>query len=65
MDKNHEKHFNLRINGNMLAKFKYVCDYDARSMNGQLLIYIRNAIQDFEAEHGEILLDQSKKDKAK
>ena len=49
-----EKHFNLRIDEDLLAKFKYVSEYNARSMNNQLLFYIRNAVKAFEKEHGEI-----------
>ena len=29
-----EKHFGLRIDGDILAKFRYVCAYVGRSANG-------------------------------
>ena len=49
-----EKHFNLRIDPELLAKFRCVCEYEARSMNNQLLIFVRNAVRRYEKEHGEI-----------
>lgn len=49
-----QKHLSLRIEEEMLRKFRYVCSYEARSANGQLLIFIRNAISEFEKIHGEI-----------
>jgi len=48
------KHLSLRIDAKMLEKFRYVCEYDGRSANSKLLVYIRNAIKEFETEHGEI-----------
>lgn len=48
----------LRIDGALLKKFKYVCEYEARSMNGQLLLYIRDSVKEFEAKHGAIELQQ-------
>lgn len=49
-----EKHFNLRVDEDTLKKFKIVCDYQARSMNSQLLIFMRNAIKAYEKTHGKI-----------
>lgn len=48
------KHFSLRIDETALAKFRYVCTYDARSANGHLVNYIRTTVKDFEKEYGEI-----------
>ena len=48
------KHISLRINEETLQKLHYVCAYEGRSINGQLLVYIRDLIADFEKEHGAI-----------
>ncbi len=53
------KHLSLRIDSEMLKKFRYVCKYDARSANSQLLVYIRKSIAEFEKEHGEIEIEES------
>jgi len=53
------KHLSLRIDEEMLRKFRYVCKYEGRSANRQLLIYIRDAIGAFEKEHGPIEPEQT------
>ncbi|MFI3116301.1 MAG: Arc family DNA-binding protein [Clostridia bacterium] len=52
------KHLSLRIENEMLQKFKSVCAYEGRSANSQLLIFIRNSISEFEKEHGKIEIDE-------
>lgn len=52
-----EKHFGLRIDGELLKKFRYVCDYDGRSANKQIIQMIRHCIDKFENEHGLIQID--------
>ena len=54
------KHLSLRIDNEMLQKFKFVCEYEGRSANSQLLIFIRDAIKNFEKENGEIKIDNQK-----
>ena len=44
MDKANEKHFGLRVDGDILAKFRYVCGFEGRSANAQiiqLMLYLR------------------------
>lgn len=53
-----QKHLSLRIDEEMLRKFRYVCEYEGRSANRQLLIYIRAAIAEFEKAHGPIEPEQ-------
>ena len=53
-----QKHLSLRIEAEMLKKFRYVCAYEGRSANSQLLIYIRDSIERFEVKHGEIKLEK-------
>ena len=51
------RHLSLRIDDETLKKFRYICEFDGRSANGQLLVYIRTAIRKFEEENGEISVD--------
>ena len=53
------KHLSLRIDEEMLRKFRYVCKYEGRLANRQLLTYIRDAIGAFEKEHGSIEPEQT------
>ena len=48
------KSLSIRIDKEMLDKLHYAADYEARSANGQIIILIRNFIDEFEKEHGEI-----------
>lgn len=48
------KNFSIRIDEDMLNKLHYVADYEARSANGQILVLIRDCIENFEKEHGKI-----------
>ena len=61
MDKENEKHFGLRVNGDILAKFRYVCDYVGRSANRQIIQLMLQFISDHENEHGKIELSDSEK----
>lgn len=54
MNKKNEKHFGLRVDGDILAKFRYVCDYVGRSANSQLIQLMLKFIADYEKEHGKI-----------
>lgn len=54
------RHLSLRIEDMQLRKFRYVSEYEGRSANSQLLVMIRNAIQEFEKEHGEITFNSEK-----
>ncbi len=55
-----EKHFGLRINSDLLYKFHFICDYEGRSANSQILFLIRNAIEEYEQKHGKIFLNKEK-----
>lgn len=48
------KHLGLEIEPEIHHKFRYVCKYEGRSANAQVLYMIRQCIRAFEAEHGEI-----------
>lgn len=50
------KSFSIRIDSAVLDKLHVVADYEGRSANGQVLILIRDSIEQYEAKHGEIKL---------
>ncbi len=50
------KSLSIRIESEMLDKLHCVADYEARSANSQIIILIRKYIEEFEKEHGEIVL---------
>lgn len=56
MDRSREKHFGLRVDGEILAKFRYVCGYEGRSANSQIIQLMLRCIADYEKEHGKIEL---------
>jgi len=52
--KPNEKSLSVRIDEDLLRKFRYVAKEDGRSANKELLWLIRQNIEEFEAEHGPI-----------
>lgn len=61
MNKENEKHFGLRVDGEILAKFRYVCGYVGRSANSQIIQLMLRFIQSYEKEHGKINLEEISK----
>lgn len=59
MSKDNIKHFGLRVDGDILAKFRHVCDYVGRSANSQIIQLMLNFVADYEKEHGKIELPES------
>ena len=53
-----DKHYTLRIDEDLLRRFKHVAKEERRSVNNELLWLIRLNIAEFEAEHGEIPLPE-------
>ena len=56
MNKGNEKHFGLRVDGEILAKFRYVCGHFGRSANSQIIQLMLKFTLDYEKEHGKIEL---------
>lgn len=52
------KSLSIRIDSDMLNKLHYVADYEGRSANSQILILIRDSIENFEHKHGKIDLNK-------
>lgn len=48
------KSLSIRIDDEMLTKLHIVADYEGRSANSQILILIRDMIEDYENKHGKI-----------
>lgn len=49
--------FTLRINNELLKKFRYISEYYARSINSELTLLIRKHIAEFEENKEKIDLD--------
>lgn len=49
--------YTLRINDELLNKFHYISEYNARSANSELTLLIKKHIVEFEKEHGKIIFD--------
>ena len=57
------KSLSIRIEQEMLDKLHVVADYEGRSANSQILILIRDCIEQYEEKHGTIELGGEKKGK--
>lgn len=53
------KSLSIRIEEEMLKKLHVVADYEARSVNSQILILIRDCIEQYEEKHGRVELGVS------
>ena len=49
-----DKHLGLRIDSDTHEKLKSMAEYDGRSINGEVLYLIRQAIAEHEKKHGEL-----------
>lgn len=56
MEKNATAKFTLRVDHELLEKFKYVAEYNARSANRELEMLMRNRVEKFEKQKGKIEL---------
>ena len=61
MDKSNIKHFGLRVDAEILAKFRHACDYAGRSANSQIIQLMLKFIADYEKDHGKIELPNKNK----
>ncbi len=52
MDK--DKHLGLRINSDTHKKLKELAEYEGRSINGEVIYLIRQAIRDYERKNDSI-----------
>lgn len=56
-----DKHLGIRIDSDLHAKLKSLADYDGRSINGEILYLIRQAVSAHEKEHGPLQSNTPKK----
>ncbi len=49
-----QKHLGIRLDGALHAKFRYVAQYEGRSMSRQILSLMAACVREFEREHGPI-----------
>ena len=49
--------YTLRVDRELFKKFRFVAEYDGRSANKQIEQYIKQAVKNFESEHGEIKIE--------
>lgn len=52
------KSVSIRIDEKMLDKLYVVADYEGRSVNGQILILIREAVKKYEDKYGQIKMGE-------
>ena len=56
MEKNATAKFTLRVDHELMEKFKYVAEYNGRSANRELEMLMRGRVEKFEQQKGEIKL---------
>lgn len=54
------KNFTIRIDDTLLDRLHVVANYEGRSANSQVLILIRDCIEQYESKHGEIEIGDRK-----
>ena len=54
------KAYSLRVDATTLDKLHVIADYEGRSVNGQLLVLIRDCIEEYEKKHGPITFGKEK-----
>ena len=54
------KTFSIRIDDQLLHKVYYIAYYESRSGNGEVLFLLRQAVKEFEIQHGPIPLSFKK-----
>lgn len=47
----------LRVNRVLFKKFRYIAEYNGRSVNKEIIQYMKRSIAKFEEEHEEIPVD--------
>lgn len=50
------KNYTLRVEAELLDKFKHVVNYEGRTIKSKLSIFMRECVEDFEEEHEKIEL---------
>lgn len=48
------KSISFRFEEELLYKLRYIADFEGRTMNGQVIYLVKQAVREFEKEHGTI-----------
>jgi len=54
--------YTLRVNRRLFRKFRFVAEFEGRSLNKELSHYIKLAVRKFEEEHGVIKLSDQEEE---
>ena len=54
------KSISVRMDAEMLDKLHVIADYEGRSANSQMLILVRDCIEEYEKKHGPITFGKEK-----
>lgn len=46
--------YTMRVDRTLFKKFRYIAEYNGRSVNKEIIQYMKRSIAKFEEEHGEI-----------
>lgn len=57
-----EKGFALRLDNELLDKLFIVAEYEGRSANSQIMVLVRQCVEEYEEKHGKIELGKKAKD---
>lgn len=49
--------FTLRTDAELLKKFRFVADYNARSANREIEVLMKKHVDEFEKKHGKIMTE--------
>lgn len=49
--------FTLRIDADLLKKFRFVAEYNARSANREIEVLMKKHVEEFEKKHGKITFE--------
>lgn len=55
------KSISIRMDDELLDKLHVIADYEARSVNGQVLFLIRKCVASYEKQNGEIKIERKKR----
>ena len=54
--------FTLRTDAELMKKFRYVAEYNARSANREMEVLMREHVKEFEERHSRIVFESSRGD---
>lgn len=49
--------FTLRIDADLLKKFRFIAEYNARSANREIEVLMKKHVEEFEKKHGKITFE--------